>query len=77
VPELRAFRYEMSWGSVIAGNLEAATGALTPTVLSGYFRKEDRLLESSWFENRMGEEFVTYLHELPTLQNIFPHAWRG
>ena len=71
VLELRAFRYGMSWGSVIAGNLEAATGALTPTVLSGYFREEDRLLESSWFENRMGEEFVTYLHELPNASEYF------
>jgi hypothetical protein len=71
VPELRASRYGMSWGSVIAGNLEAATGALTPTVLSGYFRDEERLLESGWLESRMGQPFVTYLHELPNASEYF------
>jgi hypothetical protein len=71
VPELRAVRYGMSWGSVIAGNLEAATGALTPSVLSGYFRDEELLLESGWLEHRMGEQFVSYLHELPNAADYF------
>ncbi len=71
VPELRAFRYGMSWGSVVAGNLEAATGALTPTVLSGYLRDEERLLESDWLERRMGQQFVSYLHEIPNASEFF------
>jgi hypothetical protein len=70
-PELRSFRYGMSWGSIVAGNLEAATGALTPSVLSGYLRDEERLFESGWLESRMGQDFVTYLHEIPHASKYF------
>jgi hypothetical protein len=71
MPELRVFRYGMSWGSVIAGTLEAATEALTPTVLSGYLRDEDRLVKSGWLESQAGQPFLTYLHELPGAENYF------
>jgi hypothetical protein len=71
VPDQRTFRYGVSWGSVVAGNLEAATGARSPTVLSGYLRDEKRLLESGWFENRVGQQFVTYLHEMPNASEFF------
>jgi hypothetical protein len=71
MPELRVFRYGMSWGSVIAGNLEAATGALNPTVLSGYLRDEEQLVESGWLESRAGQPFLTYLHQLPGAANYF------
>jgi hypothetical protein len=70
-PELRSFRYGMSFGSIVAGNLEAATGTLTPSVLSGYLRDEARLFESGWLENRMAKEFVTYLHEMPHASKYF------
>ena len=71
VPELRTFRYGMSFGSVVAANLEAATGALSPTVLSGYLRDEERLMDSGWLESRAGQDFVTYLHELPNASRCF------
>jgi hypothetical protein len=71
VPKLRVVRYGMSWGSGIAGTLEAATGDLTPSVLSGYLRDEERLLDSDWLEHRMGQEFVSYLHQLPNAADYF------
>jgi hypothetical protein len=71
VPELRVVRYGMSWGSVIAGTLEAATGALRPSVLSGYLRDEEQLVKSGWLENRASRPFLTYLHQLPGAANYF------
>jgi hypothetical protein len=71
VPELRVVRYGMSWGSVIAGTLEAATGARTPSVLSGYLRDEEQLVKSGWLENRASQPFLTYLHQLPGAANYF------
>ena len=70
-PELRVVRYGMSWGSVIAGNLEAATGARTPSVLSGYLRDEAQLVKSGWVESRASQPFLTYLHQLPNAANYF------
>jgi hypothetical protein len=71
VPELRVVRYGMSWGSVIAGNLEAATGALKPSVLSGYLRDEEQVVKSGWLESRASQPFLTYLHQLPNAANYF------
>jgi hypothetical protein len=71
VPELHVLRYGMSWGSVIAGNLEAATGTLSATVLSGYLRDEKQLVESGWLESQAGQPLLTYLHELPGAANYF------
>jgi hypothetical protein len=71
LPELNVVRYGMSWGSVIACNLEAATGALRPSVLSGYLRDEERLVRSGWVESRVSEPFLTYLHQLPGAANYF------
>ena len=71
IPELRVVRYGMSWGSLVTCNLEAATGALKPSVLSGYLRDEDQLVRSGWLENRVSEPFLTYLHQLPGAANYF------
>lgn len=71
VPELRVVRYGMSWGSVITGNLEAATGTRTPSVLSGYLRDEAQLVKSGWVESRVSQPFLTYLHQLPNAANYF------
>jgi hypothetical protein len=71
VPELRVVRYGMSWGSVISGTLEAATGARTPSVLSGYLRDEAQLVKSGWVESRASQPVLTYLHQLPNAANYF------
>jgi hypothetical protein len=71
LPETGVVRYGMSWGSIIACNLEAATGALRPSVLSGYLRDEERLVRSGWLESRVSEPFLTYLHQLPGAANYF------
>jgi hypothetical protein len=70
-PDLRVVRYGMSWGSVISGNLEAATGARIPSVLSGYLRDEAQLVKSGWVESRASQPFLTYLHQLPNAANYF------
>jgi hypothetical protein len=69
--DLPVVRYGMSWGSVISANLEAASGELIPTVLSGYLRNEVTLTESNWLESRANYPFVTYLHELPGASRYF------
>jgi hypothetical protein len=68
---LRAVRYGMSWGSVLSANLEAATGELIPTVLSGYLRNERMFLESTWLGANTNLAFATYLHELPDAAKYF------
>jgi hypothetical protein len=71
LPELTVVRYGMSWGTVIACNLEAATGALRPSVLSGYLRDEDQVVRSGWLESRSSEPFLSYLHQVPGAANYF------
>lgn len=71
LPELRTVRYGMSWGSMLAAHLEAATGQLIPTVLSGYLRDEKILMESGWIEANTSFQFATYLHELPQASCYF------
>lgn len=69
--DLRVVRYGMSWGSVLAANLEAATGERIPTVLSGYLRNEVTLMESDWLQAHVNLPFPTYLHELPSAAKYF------
>jgi hypothetical protein len=69
--DLRVVRYGMSWGSVILANLEAATGELIPTVLSGFLRNEVTLMESGWLQSHVDLPFLTYLHELPGAAKYF------
>jgi hypothetical protein len=69
--DLGVVRYGASWGSIMSANLEAATGELIPTVLSGYLRDEATLVESDWFESRANAPFLTYLHELPGAAKYF------
>jgi hypothetical protein len=71
VREVPVVRYAMSWGTVVAATLEAATTAGQPSVLSGYLRDEERLVNSGWFKDRSSEPFLTYLHQLPNSVNYF------
>jgi hypothetical protein len=70
-PDLRVVRYGVSWGSVVAATLEAATSARAPSVLSGYLRDEGQLVSSEWIEDRASQPFLTYLHLLPNSVNYF------
>jgi hypothetical protein len=69
--DLAVVRFGMSWGSVLAANLEAATVERIPTVLSEYLGNEITLMESSWFQSRANLPFPTYLHELPGAKKYF------
>jgi hypothetical protein len=71
IPELPVVRYAMSWGSIVAATLEAATSARTPSVLSGFLRDEVQLVNSGWVEARAGEPVLTYLHQVPNAVNYF------
>ncbi|MHC2466373.1 hypothetical protein [Bradyrhizobium embrapense] len=54
--------YGASWGALLALHLEAATGQMRPTVISGYMRDERKLLTSSVVSKNLGIELATYIH---------------
>lgn len=54
--------YGVSWGAFLALHLEAATGRMRPTVVSGYMRDENKFLMSPTFSKNLGIELATYIH---------------
>ncbi|WGS20590.1 MULTISPECIES: hypothetical protein [unclassified Bradyrhizobium] len=54
--------YGVSWGAFLALHLEAATGRMRPTVVSGYMRDETKFLMSPIFSKNLGIELATYIH---------------
>ncbi|WP_338694422.1 hypothetical protein V5279_01345 [Bradyrhizobium sp. 26S5] len=54
--------YGVSWGAFLVLHLEAATGRMRPTVVSGYMRDEKKLLMSSVISRNLGVELATYIH---------------
>jgi hypothetical protein len=54
--------YGVSWGAFLALHLEAATGRMRPTVVSGYMRDEKKFLMSPTFSKNLGIELATYIH---------------
>ncbi|NEV02348.1 hypothetical protein [Bradyrhizobium uaiense] len=54
--------YGVSWGAFLALHLEAATGRMRSTVVSGYMRDERKLLMSSVISKNLGIELATYIH---------------
>ncbi|WP_136626224.1 hypothetical protein [Bradyrhizobium macuxiense] len=54
--------YGASWGAFLALHLEAATGRMRPTVVSGYMRDERKFLMSPTFSKNLGIELATYIH---------------
>jgi hypothetical protein len=54
--------YGVSWGAFLALHLEAATGRMRPTVVSGYMRDETQYLMSSVISSNLGIELASYIH---------------
>jgi hypothetical protein len=54
--------YGASWGAFLVLHLEAATGRMRPTVVSGYMRDERKFLMSPTFSKNLGVELATYIH---------------
>ncbi|WFU32860.1 hypothetical protein QA635_41405 [Bradyrhizobium brasilense] len=54
--------YGVSWGAFLALHLEAATGQMRPTVVSGYMRDEKKFLMSSVITRNLGVELAAYIH---------------
>jgi len=54
--------YGVSWGAFLALHLEAATGRMRPTVVSGYMRDEKRFLTSPVISKNLGVELAAYIH---------------
>ncbi|WP_076863784.1 hypothetical protein [Bradyrhizobium mercantei] len=54
--------YGVSWGAFLALHLEAATGRMRPTVVSGYMRDEKKFLMSSVISKNLGIELAAYIH---------------
>ncbi|QPF84735.1 alpha/beta hydrolase [Bradyrhizobium genosp. L] len=54
--------YGASWGAFLALHLEAATGRMRPTVVSGYMRDEQKFLMSPILTRNLGIELASYIH---------------
>jgi len=54
--------YGVSWGAFLALHLEAATGRMRPTVVSGYMRDEKKFLMSPTISKNLGIELASYIH---------------
>lgn len=54
--------YGVSSGAFLALHLEAATGRMRPTVVSGYMRDEKKFLTSSVISKNLGIELAAYIH---------------
>lgn len=54
--------YGVSWGAFLALHLEAATGRMRPTVISGYMRDETKFLMSPIITRNLGIELAAYIH---------------
>ena len=54
--------YGVSWGAFLALHLEAATGRMRPTVVSGYMRDETKFLMSPVISSNLGIELASYIH---------------
>ena len=54
--------YGVSWSAFLALHLEAATGRMRPTVISGYMRDEKKFLMSSVITKNLGIELAAYIH---------------
>ncbi len=54
--------YGVSWGAFLALHLEAATGRMRPTVVSGYMRDEKKFLMSPVISKNLGIELAAYIH---------------
>ncbi|MBR0871471.1 hypothetical protein JQ633_13980 [Bradyrhizobium tropiciagri] len=62
VSGLNAGVYGASWGAFLALHLEAATGRMRPTVVSGYMRDETAYLTSPILTKNLGIELASYIH---------------
>jgi hypothetical protein len=54
--------YGVSWSAFLALHLEAATGRMRPTVISGYMRDEKKFLMSPVITKNLGIELASYVH---------------
>lgn len=54
--------YGASWGAFLVLHLEAATGRMRPTVVSGYMRDEKKYLMSPILTRNLGIELASYIH---------------
>jgi hypothetical protein len=54
--------YGVSWGAFLVLHLEAATGRMRPTVVSGYMRDEKKFLMSPIVSKNLGIELASYVH---------------